>query len=71
MALRRKGNWALHKIEDGKYVVREGGSHQATILTSDFNQPSFEVGLDTYEVADFNEVESKFKELPSGSGVLF
>lgn len=72
MALRRDGEWTLHKVEDGKYIVREEGTQRATILTPEFESEFGGVaGLDTHEVDDFSGVEAKFKELASGRTGVF
>ena len=72
MALRRNGEWALHKVESGKYIVRESGTQRATIITNEFNRGmGLNVGMNTYEVADFSGVEAKFNELANRNGGLF
>lgn len=72
MSLRRNGQWALHKVESGKYIVRENGTQRATIITDEFNRGlGLNVGINTYEVRDFSGVEAKFEELSTGGGGLF
>lgn len=72
MTIRRSGEWTLHKVESGKYIVRESGTQRATILTSEFNRGVGIVGgLNTYEVQDFSDVEAKFEDLASESGGIF
>lgn len=72
MALRREGEWTLHKVRDGKYIGRESGTQRATVLTPAYKSEfGLLVGLDTYEVNDFSGVEAKFEELASGRGGVF